>query len=107
MLEYDSYDGSMDETKKQINKIESKAKKVTNYIKKHPNCKKSYDALEMIKNPKMNDEMIEQAMTMTKKYFLPFAIGGTIIASGFLGLIGSLIGAAVAKKKSNPFENQA
>ena len=36
MLEFDSYDGSMDETKKQIKKIESKAKKVTNYIKKHP-----------------------------------------------------------------------
>jgi hypothetical protein len=35
-LEFDSYDGSMDETKKQINKIESKAKKITNYIKKHP-----------------------------------------------------------------------
>ena len=36
MLEFDSYDGSMDETKKQIKKIDSKAKKVTNYIKKHP-----------------------------------------------------------------------
>jgi hypothetical protein len=35
-LEFDSYDGSMDETQKQINKIEGKAKKVTNYIKKHP-----------------------------------------------------------------------
>ncbi len=62
---------------------------------------------QMLKNPKMTDEMIDQAMTMTKKYFLPFAIGGTIIASGFLGLIGSLIGAAVAKKNTNPFENQA
>jgi hypothetical protein len=36
MLEYDSYDGLMDETKKQIKKIEGKAKKITNYIKKHP-----------------------------------------------------------------------
>jgi hypothetical protein len=36
MLEFDSYDGKMDETKKQIKKIESKAKKVTNYIKNHP-----------------------------------------------------------------------
>jgi hypothetical protein len=35
-LEYDSYDGSMDETKKQIKKIEGKAKKITNYMKKHP-----------------------------------------------------------------------
>ena len=36
-LEFDSYDGSMDETKKQIKKIEGKARKVTNYITKHPN----------------------------------------------------------------------
>ena len=40
-LEYDSYDGSMGETKKQIKKIEGKAKKVTNYIKKHPNSTNS------------------------------------------------------------------
>jgi hypothetical protein len=62
---------------------------------------------QMMKNPKMNDEMIEQAISITKKYFLPFAIGGTIIGTGFLGLIGSLIGAAVCKKNTNPFENQA
>ena len=41
MLEFDSYDGSMDETKKEIKKIESKAKKITNYIKKHPNSTNS------------------------------------------------------------------
>ena len=43
MLEFDSYDGSMDETKKQIKKIESKAKKTTKYIKKHPNSTFSDD----------------------------------------------------------------
>lgn len=37
MLEYDSYDGSMDEPKKQIKKIESKAKKISKYMEKHPN----------------------------------------------------------------------
>ena len=36
-LEYDSYDGSMETPKKQIKKIENKARKVTNYIKNHPN----------------------------------------------------------------------
>ena len=35
-LEYDSYDGSMDEPKKQIKKLVSKAKKITNYMTKHP-----------------------------------------------------------------------
>jgi hypothetical protein len=62
---------------------------------------------QMLKDPKLTDEMIEQAMSMSRKYFLPFVIGFSIIGTGFLGLIGSLIGAAVAKKKSNPFENQA
>jgi hypothetical protein len=42
-LEYDSYDGSMKTPKKQIKKIEKKAKKVTNYIKYHPNSTFSDD----------------------------------------------------------------
>jgi hypothetical protein len=41
MLEFDSYDGSMDETKKQIKKIEGKAKKITNYMTKHPDSTSS------------------------------------------------------------------
>lgn len=43
MLEYDSYDGKMDVSKKQIKKIESKAKKISNYIKKHPDLFTSDD----------------------------------------------------------------
>jgi len=35
-LEYDSYDGKMDTPKNKIKKIEGIAKKVTNYMKKHP-----------------------------------------------------------------------
>ena len=60
---------------------------------------------KMLENPKMTDEMIEQAMTMTKKFFIPFALGGAIIGTGFIGAIGSLIGAAVAKKNPNPFSD--
>ena len=62
---------------------------------------------QMEKNPQMTDEMIEQAVTMTKKFFLPFALGGAIIGTGVLGAIGAAIGAAVAKKNPNPFENNA
>ena len=62
---------------------------------------------QMLKDPKLTDEVIEQAMSMSRKYFLPFVIGFSIIGTGFLGLIGSLIGAAVAKKNTNPFENQS
>lgn len=36
MLEYDSYDGKMDEPKKEIKKIETKAKKNSEYMKNHP-----------------------------------------------------------------------
>jgi hypothetical protein len=62
--------------------------------------------VEMEKNPKMTDEMIDQAITMTKKLFLPFAIAGAIFGTGILGAIASLIGAAVAKKKPvDPFSD--
>lgn len=36
-LEFDSYDGKMSTPKKEIKKIESKAKKTSNYMKKHTN----------------------------------------------------------------------
>ena len=63
---------------------------------------------QMLANPKMTDEMIEQAISMTKKFFIPFAIGGTILGTGFTGAIASLIGAAVAKKNPiDPFSNPA
>ena len=62
---------------------------------------------KMAENPKMTDEMIEQAMAMTKKFFVPFALGGTIIGTGILGAIGAAIGAGVAKKNPNPFSDNA
>jgi len=54
LLNYDSYDGSMDENKKTIKKIESKAKKITNFIKKHPYSTFSDDDGNEI-NPYMKD----------------------------------------------------
>ena len=62
---------------------------------------------KMMENPKMTDEMIEQAMTMTRKFFIPFALGGAVIGTGIIGAIGSLIGAAVAKKNPNPFSDNS
>ncbi len=63
---------------------------------------------QMLENPKMTDEMIEQAMSMTKKFFIPFAIGGTILGTGFTGAIASLIGGGVSKKYPiDPFSNPA
>jgi NADH:ubiquinone oxidoreductase subunit 6 (subunit J) len=60
---------------------------------------------KMLENPNMTDDMIEKAVNMTKQYFLPFAIGGAIIGTGILGALGSLLGAAFAKKNPNPFKD--
>jgi hypothetical protein len=57
---------------------------------------------KMAENPQMTDEMIEQGIGMTKKFLLPFAIGGAIIGTAFMGVIASLIGAGIAKK--NPID---
>ncbi|MDE1190577.1 MAG: DUF4199 family protein [Arachidicoccus sp.] len=49
---------------------------------------------------------IDKGMEFTRKYMMLFATGGVIIVDMILSLIGSLIGAAVAKKNpqaNNPF----
>lgn len=60
----------------------------------------SYKQMSERKN--MSEAQIDQAITMTKKYFLAFGIGGQLFGSLFLGAIGALIGAAIAKKNPNP-----
>jgi len=57
---------------------------------------------QMEKDGKLSETQIEQAITMTSKFFLPFAIGGVIIGYLLLCCIGSPIGAAIAKKNPNP-----
>lgn len=53
----------------------------------------------------ISDEQVDQGMQMMNKYFWAFAIGGTTVAFVIIGAIGSLIGAAVTKKRpQNPFE---
>lgn len=55
----------------------------------------------MIEQNKMSEADINRALEMSKKYFVPFAIGGVIVAFLIFGCICSLIGAAVAKKNPN------
>jgi hypothetical protein len=56
---------------------------------------------------KATDSQIEQQTTMMKEHFTLFAVVGVVIGSAILGLISSLIGAAIAKKKpQDPFGNQ-
>ena len=49
----------------------------------------------------LDDDKLEQGMTMMKKYFMIFLVIGVIFGTLIWGAIASLIGAAVAKKKKN------
>ena len=54
---------------------------------------------------KLTDSQIDQAIDVTKRFFLVFAIGGVLLGTLIVGAIASLIGAGVAKKKPvNPLD---
>jgi hypothetical protein len=57
---------------------------------------------QMESDGKLSEAQIDQAIGMTQKFFIPFAIGGVVIGYLILGAIGSLIGAAIAKKNPQP-----
>jgi hypothetical protein len=57
---------------------------------------------EMEKQGKLNAEQIEQGISMTRRFFMVFTIGGTIIMNAIVGALGSLLGAAIAKKNPQP-----
>ncbi|MCY7421484.1 MAG: DUF4199 domain-containing protein [Chitinophagaceae bacterium] len=60
--------------------------------------------LEMEKQS-LSDDQREQAIGMVRNYMVPFAIGGVLFFFMVIGLIGSLIGAAAAKKHpQDPFQ---
>lgn len=55
---------------------------------------------------KMTSEQISQAMDFTKKFFMVFLIGGTLVGYLFFGALAALIGAAITKKEPNKFVNE-
>ena len=56
---------------------------------------------------KLTEDQIDKSLDIAKKYFWIFAIGGTMLGFIVVGAIGSLIGAAITKKRpNNPFEQQ-
>jgi len=56
---------------------------------------------------KLSDSQIDQQLGMVKDHFTLIAVAGIIIGFAILGVIGSLLGAAIAKKKpQDPFGNQ-
>ncbi len=65
------------------------------------------EARKGMEEKNMSDADIDRALTLTRDYFMPFAIGGIILMFCLFGAVASLIGAAVAKKKPlDPFAQQ-
>lgn len=64
-------------------------------------------ASQMDKDGKLSDDQRELAVNTTKRFFLIGMIGGGLFINMIIGTIGSLIGAALARKNPRtPFENQ-
>jgi hypothetical protein len=62
-------------------------------------------ARENMEKNNMSEDQIEKAMSITEKFFVPLAIGSVLFVFMIIGLISSLIGAAVAKKNpQTPFQ---
>ncbi|MFN5335259.1 MAG: DUF4199 domain-containing protein [Bacteroidota bacterium] len=53
---------------------------------------------EMAKDPRMTEEIINQSIAWTDKFFLVFGIVGSLFGFALTGAISSLIGAAISKK---------
>ncbi|MEP6583802.1 MAG: DUF4199 domain-containing protein [Ginsengibacter sp.] len=59
--------------------------------------------VEMEKGGKMSSDQISQTITLTKKFFMVFAIGGTLLTYIIFGALAAVIGAAITKKEPNAF----
>ena len=57
--------------------------------------------VEMEKKGTLSETDVENGVQMVRKFFIAFAVGGIVFGFGIIGAIGSLIGAAVAKKNPN------
>lgn len=59
---------------------------------------------EMASNKDLSEDQVQQALDLTRKFFVPFAIGGILLMFALMGAVASLIGAAIAKKNpQTPF----
>lgn len=56
----------------------------------------------------MSDDQVDQALSFTRKFFIPLTAGGILLSFLIMGVIGALIGAAVSKKnpQQGPFVPQ-
>jgi hypothetical protein len=51
----------------------------------------------------LNEEQLKAGLDMTRKFFMAFLIGGTLVGYLFFGALSALIGAALTKKELNKF----
>jgi hypothetical protein len=51
----------------------------------------------------LTEEQMTQGIEMTRKFFMVFLIGGTLLGYLILGALAALIGAAITKKQPNKF----
>lgn len=51
----------------------------------------------------LTPDQINQGLEMTRKFFMVFLVGGTLIGYLIIGSLASLIGAAITKKEPNKF----
>lgn len=61
---------------------------------------------EMEKNKSFSESDIDKGLQMIEKYFWIFMAGATMLSFLITGAIGSLIGAAITKKRSKIFPDQ-
>jgi|GEM_PF-126557 len=57
----------------------------------------------------VSDEQVNQAMAVSKKFFMTFLVAGTVLYYIVLGAIGALLGAALSKRipaGASPFQDQ-
>ncbi len=60
--------------------------------------------IAMQKNNNMTNEQISQGLEITKKFFLVFVIGGSLIVYLIFGSLAALVGAAITKKEPNTIQ---
>ncbi len=54
---------------------------------------------DMAKQGTLSDEQIQQGLEITRKFFMVFTIGGTLLGYMFFGTLAALVGAAITKKQ--------
>lgn len=55
----------------------------------------------------LSSDQIDKGLEVTRKFFMVFVIGGTLIAYLIMGALASLVGAAITKKDANKFDDTA